>query len=43
MMNVDDDDLDDNCEDFKMTVMSYRGRMTVSLIWWSYVDWEPVM
>ena len=41
MINVDDDDFD-NCEDFKMT-LSYRGRMTVSLIWWIYVDWQPVM
>ena len=29
MINVDDDDFD-NCEDFKMTITSYRGRMTVS-------------
>ena len=43
MINFDDDDDYDNCEDFKMTMMSYRGRMTVSLIWLIDVDWQPVM
>ena len=34
MINFEDDDDYDNCEDFKMTMMSYRGHTTVSLIWW---------
>ena len=42
MINVDDDDFD-NCENFEVMMMSYRERMTVSLIWWIYVDWQPEM
>jgi len=31
MINFDEDDFD-NFEDFKMTMMSYRGHVTISLI-----------
>lgn len=33
MINDDDDDDYDSCEDFKMMMISCRGCLTVSLIW----------